>query len=101
MAATQLTHRRGRRGRRGPRPSRYRCILTFLNAWNQLLWPMMAVQSEDLRPVKVGAQYFFQFDVAWGPMMAYATLITIPVLVLFLSFQRAFIGSIASSGVKG
>lgn len=39
--------------------------------------------------------------VAWGPMLAYATLITIPVLALFLSFQRAFSGSIASSGVKG
>jgi multiple sugar transport system permease protein len=76
-------------------------ILTFLPAWNQFLWPLMAVQSEDLRPVMVGVQYFFQLDVAWGPMMAYATLITIPVLVLFLSFQRAFIGSIASSGVKG
>ncbi|GAB3255180.1 carbohydrate ABC transporter permease [Nocardioides dilutus] len=76
-------------------------ILTFLPAWNQFLWPLMAVQSEDLRPVMVGVQYFFQLNVAWGAMMAYATLITIPVLVLFLSFQRAFIGSIASSGVKG
>jgi multiple sugar transport system permease protein len=76
-------------------------ILTFLPAWNQFLWPLMVVQSEDRRPVMVGLQYFFQLNVAWGPMMAYATLITIPVLVLFLSFQRAFIGSIASSGVKG
>jgi multiple sugar transport system permease protein len=76
-------------------------ILTFLPAWNQFLWPLMVVQSENLRPVMVGIQYFFQLDVAWGPMMAYATLITIPVLALFLSFQRAFIGSIASSGVKG
>jgi multiple sugar transport system permease protein len=76
-------------------------ILSFLPAWNQFLWPLMTVQSENLRPVMVGVQYFFQLNVAWGPMMAYSTLITIPVLVLFLSFQRAFIGSIASSGVKG
>jgi multiple sugar transport system permease protein len=76
-------------------------ILTFLPAWNQFLWPLMVVQSEDRRPVMVGIQYFFQLNIAWGPMMAYATLITIPVLALFLSFQRAFIGSIASSGVKG
>ena len=76
-------------------------ILTFLPAWNQFLWPLMVVQSEDKRPVMVGVQYFFQLNVAWGPMMAYAALITIPVLALFLSFQRAFIGSIASSGVKG
>jgi len=76
-------------------------ILTFLPAWNQFLWPLMVVQTENDRPVMVGLEYFFQLNVAWGPMMAYATLITIPVLALFLSFQRAFIGSIASSGVKG
>ncbi|GAA4606322.1 multiple sugar transport system permease protein [Actinoplanes octamycinicus] len=76
-------------------------ILTFLPAWNQYLWPLMVVRSENLRPVMVGVSYFFQLKVAWGPMMAYSTLITIPVLVLFLCFQRAFIGSIASSGVKG
>jgi multiple sugar transport system permease protein len=76
-------------------------ILTFLPAWNSYLWPLMVVQSEETRPVMVGVSYFFQLDVAWGPMMAYSTLITIPVLALFLAFQRAFIGSIASSGVKG
>lgn len=76
-------------------------ILTFLPAWNQYLWPLMVVQSEELRPVMVGVSYFFQLNVQWGPMMAYATLITVPVLALFLSFQRAFMGSIASSGVKG
>jgi multiple sugar transport system permease protein len=76
-------------------------ILTFLPAWNQFLWPLMVVQSENMRPVMVGVQYFFQLNVAWGPMLAYATLITIPVLALFLSLQRVFIGSIASSGVKG
>jgi multiple sugar transport system permease protein len=76
-------------------------ILTFLPAWNQYLWPLMVVQSENLRPVMVGVSYFFQLNVEWGPMMAYASLITIPVLALFLAFQRKFIGSIASSGIKG
>lgn len=76
-------------------------ILTFLPAWNQYLWPLMVVQDEKLRPVMVGVGYFFQLNVEWGPMMAYSTLITLPVLALFLTFQRAFIGSIASSGVKG
>ena len=76
-------------------------ILTFLPAWNSYLWPLMVVQSEELRPVMVGIQYFFQLNVAWGQVMAYASMITIPVLALFLAFQRSFINSIASSGVKG
>ncbi|MER7604510.1 carbohydrate ABC transporter permease [Nocardioides sp. NPDC127503] len=76
-------------------------ILTFLPAWNQYLWPLMVVQTEDYRPVMVGIQYFFQLNVSWGQIMAYASMITVPVLALFLAFQRAFIGSIASAGVKG
>lgn len=80
-------------------------ILTFLPAWNSYLWPLMVVQSESLRPVMVGIDYFKQATgssgTAWGQIMAYATMITVPVLALFIGFQRAFINSIASSGVKG
>lgn len=76
-------------------------ILTFLPAWNSYLWPLMVVQTETLRPVMVGIQYFYQLNVAWGQVMAYASMITVPVLVLFVAFQRAFVSSIASSGVKG
>jgi multiple sugar transport system permease protein len=76
-------------------------ILTFLPAWNQYLWPLMVVQSEELRPVMVGIDYFKQLNVSWGQIMAYATMITVPILILFIAFQRSFINSIASSGVKG
>jgi multiple sugar transport system permease protein len=76
-------------------------ILTFLPAWNQYLWPLMVVQSEELRPAMVGIDYFKQLNVSWGQIMAYASIITVPVLVMFIAFQRSFINSIASSGVKG
>ncbi len=76
-------------------------ILTFLPMWNAYLWPLMVTQSESIRPVMVGLQYFFQLNVAWGEIMAYLSMITLPVLVLFLALQRAFIESIAASGVKG
>jgi multiple sugar transport system permease protein len=61
----------------------------------------MSVQTEELRPVMVGLDYFKQLNTSWGQIMAYASLITIPVLALFIAFQRSFINSIASSGVKG
>lgn len=76
-------------------------ILTFLPAWNSYLWPLMVVQSEELRPAMVGIDYFKQLNVSWGQLMAYASIITVPVLVLYIAFQRSFINSIASSGVKG
>ena len=76
-------------------------ILTFLPAWNSYLWPLMVVQTEDLRPVMVGIQYFYQLNVSWGEIMAYSSMITVPVIALFIAFQRSFINSIASTGVKG
>lgn len=80
-------------------------ILTFLPAWNSYLWPLMVTQSEAIRPAMVGMDYFKQMTgsggTAWGQIMAYASMITVPVLALFIAFQRAFINSIASSGVKG
>lgn len=76
-------------------------ILKFLVMYNQYLWPLIVVQQESYRPVMVGLQYFFQLNIAWGEVMAYLTLITVPVLTFYLVLQRAFIASIASTGVKG
>ena len=76
-------------------------ILTFISSWNSFLWPIMTVQSDELRPVMVGLQFFFQRDTNWGEVMAHTTMITIPVLIFFFIFQSAFVKSMASSGVKG
>ena len=69
--------------------------------YNQYLWPLMVTQEEGYRPVMVGLQYFFQLNVAWGEVMAYLSLITVPVLAFYLYLQKAFIASIASTGVNG
>jgi len=76
-------------------------ILQFLTMWNQYLWPIMVVQSANARPVMPGIQEFFNRTPAWGQIMAYATLVTLPVLTVFALFQRWFVQSVASSGVKG
>jgi multiple sugar transport system permease protein len=77
-------------------------ILTFLPMWNSYIWPVMTVQDERYRPIMVGLQYFYvNFGTAWGQIMAYLTLLTVPVVILFLSMQRFFINSIATTGVKG
>lgn len=77
-------------------------ILKFLEMYNnQFIWPIMVVQEEGYRPIMLGLQYFFQLNTAWGEVMAYLTIITVPVLIFYLILQRAFIASIASTGVKG
>ncbi len=76
--------------------------------WNQYLWPIMVIQSEQFRPVMVGLGYFYQLNTSntsgilpWGEVMAYLSIITIPVIILFLTLQQAFVESIASTGIKG
>lgn len=76
-------------------------ILQALGAWNQYLWPVIVVPSEDARPLMVGLQQFFRFQTEWGEVMAYATLATIPVFLAFVFFQRWFVRSMMGSGVKG
>lgn len=76
-------------------------ILSFLPMWNQYVWPLMVVQSEARRPVMIGIQYFQQMTTSWGQIMAYSSLITVPIIIVFVLFQKQFVNSIASSGVKG
>ncbi|WP_117234344.1 carbohydrate ABC transporter permease [Vibrio maerlii] len=76
-------------------------ILQFLGGWNQYLFPVLFTQSEGVRPVMLGIQQFFGNNTEWGEIMAYASLITLPVLVVFLIFQRQFVQSMAGAGVKG
>lgn len=76
-------------------------IVLFISAWNQYLWPIMVVQGEAFRPVQPGIQQFFGRANSWGQIMAYASVITLPVLAVFLAFQRQFVASVAGTGIKG
>jgi multiple sugar transport system permease protein len=76
-------------------------ILQFLVRWGDYLWPVMSVQGEKARPLTVGMATFFGQTPDWGQIMAYASMITIPVLIVFLLFQKWFIQSVATSGLKG
>ncbi len=76
-------------------------IILFLGMWNQYLWPVMTVHTSGARPVMVGLQQYFGRTTQWGEIMAYASLITLPVLVFFLLFQKHFIRSVVGAGIKG
>lgn len=77
-------------------------ILQALAMWNQYLWPLITVPGEAARPLMVGMEQFFGArKTAWGEVMAYAALITVPVLISFIFFQRWFVRSVVGSGVKG
>jgi multiple sugar transport system permease protein len=77
-------------------------ILAFLFSWGQYLWPSMVTRGVDVRPLPVGIGVFkTTAPIAWGDIMAYTVLMTLPLLIIFLIFQRHFVQGVASSGVKG
>lgn len=78
-------------------------ILTFLPAWNSLLWPLVVLTSEENFTLPVALAIFArgQFAADYGLLMAGAVVLVVPVVLLFLLLQRHFIQSEAMSGIKG
>jgi multiple sugar transport system permease protein len=77
-------------------------ILQFLTHWGDFLWPLMVTRGPQVRPLTIGMQAFFGQDPRlWGDLMAFASMITLPVLLVFLLFQKWFVQSVATSGIKG
>ena len=79
-------------------------ILQFQGTWNGFFWPVIFLQDPDHYTVQQGLYFFRQaggFSSNWPPLMATVVMATIPVLVLYVFFQRFFVEGIAASGVKG
>jgi multiple sugar transport system permease protein len=79
-------------------------ILQFQGTWNGYFWPYVILQQPDQYTVPVALSFFRLAGglvTNWPPLMAMVVLATIPVLVLYLFFQRYFVEGIAASGVKG
>ena len=77
-------------------------ILTFLSSWGQFLWPSLVTADPAVRPLPLEMGVFSDREPPdWGQIFAFGTLLVLPVLVIFLIFQRYFVQSVAGSAVKG
>ena len=77
-------------------------IFTFQWSWNDFLWPLVIVQSDNMRTIQLGLTLFrSQHNVEWGVLMSGTTLATAPTVALFLTAQRYFGRGIALTGIKG
>ncbi len=77
-------------------------ILTFLGSWNNFLWPLVVAQTEDTYtlPVALALYSTGQNSTQYGLLLAGATIVVLPVLAVFMVFQRRFIQGIATTGLK-
>lgn len=76
-------------------------ILSFRSVWNSFLWPMIVINSYDKMTITVGLQYYkYAVDNA-AMVLAGVTIAIIPVIIVFLIFQKYFINSTVNSGFGG
>lgn len=77
-------------------------FLTFLWSWNEFLWALTITRSTDMRVMSVGIALFEgQYTTNTAVMLAAANLATLPLIVLFIFFQKQLVEGIALTGVKG
>lgn len=75
-------------------------ILQFIEHWGDFLWPVL-VTDENTKTVQLGLQTLFSAPpVHYGPILAALTISTIPVVLMFIFFQKYYIQGIAQSGIK-
>jgi multiple sugar transport system permease protein len=77
-------------------------IFAFMGQWNDLTGPIIYLSSSEKMTLTVGLSYFQgQFVSRWHWMMAGTVISIVPLLIIYLFFQRYFVAGIVSSGVKG
>ncbi|MFG2143312.1 carbohydrate ABC transporter permease [Streptomyces sp. NPDC048696] len=77
-------------------------VLTFLATWNDLSWPLIAINHDTQYTLQLGLTTFQgQHHTQWAAVMAGNVITVLPVLLAFLFAQKTFIQSLTSSGLKG
>lgn len=76
-------------------------IYTFLTNWNSFLFPFLFTNSEQYRTLPVGLTFYLgKQSIDWGHLMAGASLSAIPILILFLIFQKQIIRGLLAGALK-
>jgi trehalose/maltose transport system permease protein len=79
-------------------------LLAFIGAWNEFLFALTFTSSETTRTVPVAIALLSgasQQEIPWGPIMAASVIVTVPLVILVLIFQRKIVAGLTAGGVKG
>lgn len=78
-------------------------IITFMASWNEVLWPLIVIRNEDLMTMPQLVTLFAvggRAESQLGVKLASATILALPIIIAYLFFQKYFIQSMASTGIK-
>ena len=77
-------------------------VFQFLNIWNSFLYPFLFTNDESMRTLTVGLTFYLgNQSVDWGHLMAGSSISVIPVIILFIIFQKQIIQGMTDGAVKG
>jgi multiple sugar transport system permease protein len=76
-------------------------IFNFMQVWRDFFWPMLLISKTELRTIPIGLQAFWQMESQhWGQILAASMISIIPLLLIYLVFQKQFVQGISWSGMK-
>ena len=76
-------------------------IFSFMWRWDDFLWPLIAISDPSKYTLQLALSNFIgEFNVDWGSLLAMSVITMIPVLIVFLVFQKQLVSSMATSGMK-
>jgi ABC-type glycerol-3-phosphate transport system permease component len=77
-------------------------VINFYWSWNAFLWPFLVIRSDEMATLPIALSRYHAFaDQRWDAIMAAATLVALPILLLYLVIQRQFVDALTMSGLKG
>jgi len=83
-------------------------LITFIGPWNDFLWPLLVTKDPEFQPLAqavgllgTGSQAISGEVSYWGVVTAASTLLAVPVIALYVLFQREFVRGIAGEGIRG
>ena len=77
-------------------------IFSFMWRWNDYVWPLIAISDPDKYTLQLAISNFSgEYAVDWNAMLAMSAISMVPMLIIFLIFQRQFVQGTATSGMKG
>ncbi|GLR09877.1 sugar ABC transporter permease [Mixta theicola] len=79
-------------------------LLAFIGAWNEFMFALTFIISSDKRTVPVAIGMFqgaSQYELPWGSIMAASVIVTLPIIVMVLIFQKRIVSGLTSGAVKG
>ena len=76
-------------------------IFSFTWRWNDFLWPLLVIGKPEMYTIQLALSNFIgEFNVDWNGLLAMSVVTMLPVLVMFLIFQKQFVKGMATSGMK-